>query len=58
MWRLRCWEVVRRRVGEVMMERVWWIVRGMREEFMVGGEVDGAHGGMLGRSRVRLWKTK
>lgn len=45
-------ERARWREGRAMVERMRWVVRGMRGGCMVGGEVGGAHGCMSERFQV------
>lgn len=51
-------ERARWREGGAMVERIWWVVRGMRGGCMVGGEAGGAHCCMSERFQVVTMENK
>ena len=51
-------EKARWREGRAMVERMWWVVRGVRGGCMVGGEVGGVHGRMSERFQVGTMENK
>ena len=46
------------REGRAMVERMRWVVRGMRGRCMVGGELGDAHGCMSERFQVGTMENK